>query len=41
VADDHPIPFVEPLLTYDKAGKLMGVTERTIRTLVKQGEMTL
>lgn len=43
VADmaDAPManPIVEPLLTYREAGKLLGVTERTIWTLVQQGEL--
>lgn len=32
-------PKVEPLLTYKQAGALLGVTERTIWTLVNDGEL--
>ena len=32
-------PLVKPLLTYREAGKLLGVTERTIFRLVKDGEI--
>lgn len=34
-----PAPIVEQLLTYREAGKLLGVTERTIWTLVDRGEL--
>lgn len=34
-----PTPIVERLLNYREAGKLLGVTERTIWTLVDQGEL--
>lgn len=34
-----PAPIVERLLTYREAGKLLGVTERTIWTLVTEGEL--
>ncbi len=30
-------PIVEGLLTYDQAGKLLGVTGRTVWTLVQRG----
>ena len=33
-------PVVKPLLTYREAGKLLGVTERTIFRLVRDGEIT-
>ena len=36
-ASTHPV--VKPLLTYREAGKLLGVTERTIFRLVKDGEI--
>lgn len=36
---DHATPIVERLLTYREAGKLLGVTDRTIWTLVDQGEL--
>ena len=32
-------PIVEHLLTYREAGKLLGVTERTVWTLVDRGEL--
>lgn len=32
-------PIVERLLTYREAGKLLGVTERTVWTLVADGEL--
>jgi excisionase family DNA binding protein len=32
-------PNVERLLTYPEAGKVLGVTERTIFTMVKTGEL--
>jgi len=32
-------PIVKPLLTYREAGKLLGVTERTIFKLVKDGDI--
>ncbi len=40
--NDHPAmqgPILERLLTYREAGKLLGVTERTVWTLVDQGEL--
>lgn len=33
------IPIVERLLTYQEAGELLGVTERTIWTLVDRGDL--
>ena len=36
-ASTHPV--VKPLLNYREAGKLLGVTERTIFKLVKDGEL--
>lgn len=33
------VPVVEKLLTYKQAGDLLGVTERTIWTLVDQGKL--
>ena len=36
-ASTHPV--VKPLLTYREAGKLLGVTERTIFRLVQDGEI--
>jgi len=33
------IPIVEKLLTYRDAGKLLGVTERTVWELVNRGEL--
>ena len=36
-ASTHPV--VKPLLNYREAGKLLGVTERTIFRLVKDGEI--
>lgn len=32
-------PIVEKLMTYRQAGELLGVTERTIWTLVDQGKL--
>lgn len=32
-------PIVEGLLTYDHAGKLLGVTGRTVWSLVDRGEL--
>ena len=32
-------PIVEGLLTYDQAGKLLGVTGRTVWTLVHRGDL--
>ena len=32
-------PIVERLLTYRQAGELLGVTERTVWTLVDQGQL--
>ena len=32
-------PIVEKLLTYKQAGDLLGVTERTVWTLVDHGEL--
>lgn len=32
-------PIVEKLLTYKQAGALLGVTERTVWTLVDDGEL--
>jgi excisionase family DNA binding protein len=32
-------PIVEQLLTYKQAGALLGVTERTVWTLVDDGEL--
>lgn len=32
-------PTIGPLLTYHEAGKLLGVTERTVFTMVKTGEL--
>ena len=32
-------PAVEKLLTYKQAGELLGVTERTVFTLVKEGHL--
>lgn len=34
-----PAPIVEKLLTYKQAGELLGVTERTVWTLVADGEL--
>lgn len=34
-----PTPIVEKLLTYKQAGELLGVTERTVWTLVADGEL--
>ena len=36
-ASTHPV--VKPLLNYREAGELLGVTERTIFRLVKDGEI--
>lgn len=36
---NHQQPIVEKLLTYKDASKLLGVTERTVWTLVNQGEL--
>jgi len=36
---DGPAPIVERLLNYREAGKLLGVTERTVWTLVDNGEL--
>ena len=36
-ASTHPV--VKPLLTYREAGKLLGVTERTIFKLVRDGDL--
>ena len=33
-------PIVEGLLTYDQAGKLLGVTGRTVWTLVHSGDLS-
>ena len=35
----HNPPENEPLLTYKEAGKLLGVTDRTIWTLVNDGQL--
>ena len=35
----EPTPMVEGLLTYDQAGKLLGVTGRTVWTLVHRGDL--
>lgn len=35
----HTLGIVERLLTYKQAGELLGVTERTIWTLVADGEL--
>lgn len=32
-------PIIEGLLTYDQAGKLLGVTGRTVWTLVHRGDL--
>ena len=32
-------PIVEDLLTYDQAGKMLGVSGRTVWTLVDRGEL--
>lgn len=39
MTDATTAPIVEKLLTYKQAGDLLGVTERTIWTLVDQGEL--
>ena len=36
-ASTHPV--VKPLLTYREAGELLGVTDRTIFKLVKDGQI--
>jgi len=36
-ASTHPV--VKPLLTYREAGEILGVTERTIFRLVRDGEI--
>lgn len=33
------VPIIEPLLRYREAGELLGVTERTVWTLVDQGQL--
>jgi len=38
-ATTTPAPMVEKLLTYKQAGELLGVTERTVWTLVADGEL--
>lgn len=38
----HPgtsVPIIERLLSYREAGELLGVTERTVWTLVDQGHL--
>jgi excisionase family DNA binding protein len=35
----NPTPIVEKLLSYKQAGTLLGVTERTVWTLVDDGEL--
>lgn len=37
--NESTTPIIGRLLTYREAGKLLGVTERTIWTLVDQGEL--
>ena len=37
--DENAIPSIERLLTYDQAGKLLGVTGRTVWTLVHRGDL--
>lgn len=39
MTDTTPTPIVERLLTYREAGKLLGVTERTVFTLIADGEL--
>ena len=38
-ATTSPSPTVDKLLTYKQAGDLLGVTERTVWTLVDDGEL--
>lgn len=37
--DATSLAFIERLLTYKQAGELLGVTERTVWTLVSDGEL--
>lgn len=39
MTDTTPTSIVERLLTYREAGKLLAVTERTVFTLVADGEL--
>ncbi|RMH23666.1 MAG: DNA-binding protein [Planctomycetota bacterium] len=38
-ASNHPPACVDPLLTYRQAAKVLGVTERTVWTLVHDGAL--
>ncbi len=38
-SSDRAIPALERLLTYEEAGKLLGVTGRTVWTLVHHGDL--
>ena len=38
-SDDRAVPSIERLLSYEQAGKLLGVTGRTVWTLVRHGDL--
>ena len=39
LSDDGPIPAIDRLFTYEQTGKLLGVTGRTVWTLVDRGAL--
>ena len=39
LSDGGPIPALDRLFTYEQAGKLLGVTGRTVWTLVDRGDL--
>ncbi len=38
-SSDSAVPSIERLLSYEQAGKLLGVTGRTVWTLVDRGDL--